>query len=71
MAFTFAVPDALGVKLAEQPAVPRVGPMTVLHGEPVKPPAMPVSVKVIAPVGVVAVPGLDGLSVAVAVQVDA
>ena len=52
----FAVPGALGVNLAGQLAVPRVAPVTVLQGEPVKLPAMPVSVKAIVPTGVMAVP---------------
>lgn len=42
-----------------------------MHGELVKPPAGPDSENVIVPVGVIAVPALDGLSVTVAEHADA
>src|SRR6267378_3266942 len=67
----FVVPEALGVKLAWQLAVPRVAPGIREHGELVKLPAAPDAVNVIVPAGLTAVPGFDGLSVTVDVHVDA
>jgi len=66
----FAVPEALGVKLVWQLAVPRVVPGLRVQGEPVKLPATPIAVNVIVPAGLTTVPAFDGLSVTVAVHVD-
>lgn len=67
----FAEPTEEAVKPAVQVAVP-VAPGCRVHGEPVNmPPAVPVFEKVTVPDGLVAVPGFDGLSLTVAVQVEA
>lgn len=58
------------VKLTVQDAVPVVALDTRLHGEPEKLSAIPVSVKVTVPAGLIAGPGFDGLSITVAVQFD-
>jgi len=67
----FAVPEAPGVKLAWQLAVPRVVPGLRVQGELAKLPKAPVAVNVMVPAGLTAVPVFDGLSVAVAEHVDA
>ena len=67
----FAVPEALGVKLAWQLAVPRVVPALRVQGELVKLPEAPVAVNVMVPAGLTEVPVFDGLSVTVAVHVVA
>lgn len=63
-----AVPDAKGVKLAEQLAVP-VAPASRVQLETVGLVATPVSVNETMPAGLVAVPPFEGLSITVAVQV--
>lgn len=62
-----AVPEALGVNVAEQVAVTPVPDR--VHGEPAKVPGAPVLVKATVPVGVLVVP--TSVSVTVAVHVDA
>lgn len=61
----------MGVKLAWQLAVPSVDPGSSVHGELAKVPDAPDSVKMIDPAGVSEVPAFEGLSVTVAVHVDA
>ena len=67
----FAVPEELGEKLAWQLVVPKVVPRMSVHGEPEKLPAGPDAVNVIVPAGLTAEPAFEGLSVTVAVHVDA
>jgi hypothetical protein len=64
-----AVPEADGVKVALQLAVPVVEPATRVQGEPVKAPAAPVEPKVTMPAGVIGEPILE-LSETVAVQLE-
>ena len=70
VALMLAVPEALGVKLAWQLAVPRIVPGIREQGELAKLPVAPVAVNVIVPAGLTTVPEFDGLSVTVAVHVD-
>jgi hypothetical protein len=63
-----AVPDAEGVKLAEQLEVPVV-PASRVQLETVGLTATPVSVNETLPAGLIGVPPFEGLSITVAVQV--
>ena len=64
-----AVPEADGVKVALQLAVPAVEPATRVQGEPVKPPVAPVEPKVTVPAGVIGEPIVE-LSETVAAQLE-